>query len=224
MDGAAPHDFESRSDCHSPGTHQRKTARGAFCVGMSRARNALPSQRRGVIGASGPPDASKRARLGPQPPDCKRAGLAPSAAQRGSRGRWCVIGQFAAGGIRVRRQFTFGKWMTRGNTSAFLCIRCRRHAPVASVPRVTEAFLCEGKCARRLFCIAYYWLAIATRSATHAADCVFTQFSASRPALNLYTGSIVPSGHSASTSQCSPSLRITENIGVRAVTFSPTHT
>ena len=33
----------------------------------------------------------------------------------------------------MRRQFTFGKWMTRGNTSAFLCIRCRRHAPVASV-------------------------------------------------------------------------------------------
>jgi hypothetical protein len=117
---------------------------------MSRARNALPSQRRGVIGASGPPDASKRARLGPQPPDCKRAGLAPSAAQRGSRGSRCVIGQFAAGGIRVRRQFTFGKWMTRGNTSAFLCIRCRRHAPVASVPRVTGAFLLEGKCARRL--------------------------------------------------------------------------
>ena len=62
---------------------------------------------------------------------------------------------------------------------------------------------------------------ITTRSATHAAACVFTQFRASRPALNLNTGSIVPSGHSASTSQCSPSLSTTQNIGVRAVTFHP---
>ena len=29
----------------------------------------------------------------------------------------------------MRRQFTFGKWMTRGNTSAFLCIRCRASRP-----------------------------------------------------------------------------------------------
>ena len=51
-----------------------------------------------------------------------------------------------------------------------------------------------------MFCVgskACYWSAIPTRSATHAADCVFTQFRASRPALILYTGSIVPSGHSA---------------------------
>ena len=61
---------------------------------------ALPSQRRGVIGASGPPDASKRARPGPQPPDSSGPGSHHDAAQRGSRGRWCVIGQFAAGDLR----------------------------------------------------------------------------------------------------------------------------
>jgi hypothetical protein len=53
---------------------------------------------------------------------------------------------------------------------------------------------------------ARYWPAIPTRWTTHAADCVFTQLRASKPALNFWTSSIVPSGHSASTSQCSPSL------------------
>jgi hypothetical protein len=60
-----------------------------------------------------------------------------------------------------------------------------------------------------------------TRWASHAADCVFTQLRASKPAFNFSNGSIVPSGHSASTCQCSPSLRTTQKIGVPAVTFSP---
>jgi hypothetical protein len=72
---------------------------------------------------------------------------------------------------------------------------------------------------RRSVC---YWPAIPTRSATQAADCVFTQSTASKPALNSRTCSIVPSGHSASTCQYSPSLRTTQNIGIRAITFSPT--
>jgi hypothetical protein len=53
---------------------------------------------------------------------------------------------------------------------------------------------------------------------------VFTHFRASKPALNFSTCSIVPSGYSASTCQCSPSFRTTQNIGVRAVTFSHTRT
>ena len=52
------------------------------------------------------------------------------------------------------------------------------------------------------------------------ADCVLTQLRASRPLLNLWTSSIVPSGHSASTCQYSPSFRTTQNIGVRSVMFS----
>jgi hypothetical protein len=67
---------------------------------------------------------------------------------------------------------------------------------------------------RRRF--AGYSLSIPARWTNHAADCVFTQFRASKPALNLCTCSIVPSGHSASTCQCSPSFRTTQNIGVRA--------
>jgi hypothetical protein len=68
---------------------------------------------------------------------------------------------------------------------------------------------------------ACYSLSIPSRRVTHAADCFFTQFNASRPSLKVSTSSIVPSGHSASTIQCSPSLRTTQKIGVRAVTFSP---
>jgi hypothetical protein len=67
---------------------------------------------------------------------------------------------------------------------------------------------------------ASYWLAIPTRWATHAADCVFTQSTALRPSLNVCTSSIVPSGHSASTCQCSPSFKTTQNIGARPFTFS----
>jgi hypothetical protein len=88
-------------------------------------------------------------------------------------------------------------------------------SPGAAMVRNAGAVFLQHR--RRAAC---YWLAIRTRSATHIADCVFTQSRASKPSLNSWTCSIVPSGHSASTCQCSPSFRTTQNIGVRTGTLS----
>ena len=79
--------------------------------------------------------------------------------------------------------------MVRASVRSSVAFGLNRLAPTGTVATFAPATSGWGFSMRREvrrtapFCIAYYWLAIATPSATHAADCVFTQFSASRPAL-----------------------------------------
>jgi hypothetical protein len=146
------------------------------------------------------------------PPSARRVGadMAPATEMR------------SAGAANTR-----ARWLCNVNLTTSSC----RHASHAFIPSQDEGDLSQPQswfCGPKRFCTsplgassslsvcrvvrsrrraARYWPAIPTRWATHAADCVFTQLRASKPALNFWTSSIVPSGHSASTSQCSPSFR-----------------